>query len=252
MDSGISGSNVLERRSRNLNPSMPKWKGRYAHCQDRLYIVVHELCGPFFENYEVQKCFSILASCESVSIIASVEILNLALTWDADVLHHFDWKYFHLPTYMHHKLPLDHSIIGASANDILSRKGSNAPKGENGGQGLDAVLDSLTSNHRHFLQKICKEVVQRHITASAKPKGDPKKPSKSLSDTKLPNEISFSDAFAIAGNALIVRSKPELKTLIAEYIDHKVLELDESNSQEVVRLLLSDADIKRLAEVANR
>lgn len=216
------------------NPSAPKYGRRYAHAQARLYLVVHELCGPCFDHPDAQKCLSILANCDSLTLFASVEILNIGLHWDAQTLARFHWRYYHIPTYVHHRVPADHPLLLSSAMELTSLSSKKVKGDSNTGQALIVLLDSLTHNHRDFLRRFCAELVRKH-------EGGTKQ--------SLAREMPLTAALSIATNALLVRNKAELKKLLMEFVDHRVFQLYEDNHQEHLRVLLSDHDIMRLSNM---
>jgi hypothetical protein len=235
---------VSERRlSRTItNPSAPKYGRRYAHAQAKLYLVIHEICGPCFDHADAQRCLSILAASDSLSLFASVESLNIGLLWDPQTVARFRWRYYHCPTYIHHRVPADHPLLISTAIDLNSIGNKNAAHTEaaNSGQALVVLLDSLTHNHREFINRFCKALLAKQALMEG---------NKSVG---LVRELPMSVALDMAMNALIVKNKAELRKLLMEFQDHRVFQTIEDGKIEVLRILLSDHDIIRMSSLRLR
>lgn len=206
---------------RSTSKSLQKYGGKYANIQARLYIVIHEICGNSFAHIEAQRCLSILARCESVSVLATLENLNFPLLWDGEILNRFNWQYYHIPSYIDHPLPIDHPSL-AETNDAERR----FPASTNDGCTLDLILRAMTNNHINLIQIICEESIRG-------------------SNSEMRYMIPIQEILTKAQKKLIVRSKNELKSILKEFIDHDILQLVQFEGKEQIKLMLTKESILR-------
>lgn len=82
-----------------------RWGGRFAHAQSRLYLIIHDICGTALSDPVTQHCLATLASCASVSIVATLGNLNSMVHWDSRVLAQFAWSYHHIATFDRYNIP---------------------------------------------------------------------------------------------------------------------------------------------------
>lgn len=224
--------NTNDQKASRKNPNkFQEWKGKWANLQSKLYLIIHEISSGIFWNYEAQECLSILASCESITIIASSSLLNANLLWDSLLFSRFAWRFIEVNTFQHSKLPFDHPFI----RNIVTGPGGIIMK-ENTGENLIPVLRSFGKGHIEFLQRI----------------GDAYFKSKQKTETTAKYfrnghiMFPFQEALEIALNSLIVKKKADLTALIKELIDHRILlhVLDEKKGGEYLKFLISEIDFK--------
>lgn len=243
---------ITEKRSRFVNRAVPKYGGRYAHVQSKLYLVIHELCGPMFDHAEAQHCLSVLVACESITLIASIELINVHLRWDSQILHRFCWKYYHLPTYIHHRLPRDHPFMKSVKVGV-----SNVAASENSGNALFVVLDSLTFKHKEIIVQICRGILKKWNDRKEKAKsatssssaGAGGKAKANNSEEDLPKAIYLEHATAIVAQHNVVRTKSELRGWLKEFIDHRIVDISQDKNGEILKILLSDEDIEKVSRI---
>jgi hypothetical protein len=196
--------------------------GRYAHNQTRLFIVIHELCGPILADSNAYSCLSILASSKAVAMICSVRCTNVVTLWSPIVVTQFNWKYYHfgphenqhIQTLTTSLLPRDHVIFHAGK--------SHSGVGSLGIIGTDVlltVLHSVDANARELLCMICRE-------------------GGAITGVKL---------LDLAGKKLIAKFREDLMLKLKELIDHNVVTLTRQGSFEIFRAMLSEEDIAWVA-----
>lgn len=100
-------SGGARRPSRQSVQDQERWGGRYALAKSKLILVVHNICGDALSSALTQQCLSLLASCKSVAVLATVENLNSVAHWDRRVLARYHWSYHHTPTFEHARIPHD-------------------------------------------------------------------------------------------------------------------------------------------------
>jgi hypothetical protein len=223
---------VISTERRRTYGTMPKYGGRYAHAHARLFLVVHNLCGCCFEHPHAQQVLSILASCASISMLATIDDLNVGLQWDTHTQRRFNWRLEHLATFSHHRAPIDHPLLITSEAEL--RKATKDPPS---GDALLVVLRTFTRNHRDFLQTICRKLLADKDTVT-EVKVDNKR--RTFHMLKF---ILFSTAVLLAKDALVAKSEKELKKLLVEFVDHSILQIEEENNKQLLRVLLSDQDV---------
>ena len=96
---------AARKQSRQNVHDQERWGGRYAIAKSKLFLIVHDICGDALSSPLSQECLSLLASCKSVSILATVENLNSVAHWDRRVLARYNWSYRHTPTFEPARIP---------------------------------------------------------------------------------------------------------------------------------------------------
>lgn len=201
----------------------PKWGGRYMHAKSRLYIVVHELDGESLRHPECQRILATLASCASVSIIASINSLNAPLLWPLHLLGKLNFAFHHVPTFKN----VDLGTFSHSS----SRKRHQGPR-----QSIDIILASVTHRHREIFQVVCRLVKETLAQEGKKNSGaDSSLASSSTSSARSSTERIVVPMRVLLGECrknLMVKSQVELNTMLKELNDHEVLLLS-SDEQSV-------------------
>jgi len=100
-------SGGARRPSRQSVQDHERWGGRYALAKSKLILIVHNICGDALSSSLTQHCLSLLASCKSVAMLATVDNLNSVAHWDRRVLARYHWSYLHTPTFDHARIPHD-------------------------------------------------------------------------------------------------------------------------------------------------
>lgn len=229
--------------------------GRYAHNQTRLFLVLHDIVGPWLCAPEAQQCLAILAHCRSISLLASTSALNVSMLWSPSILSLFNFRYLSLPSYS--------SLLPVPRDYVFFGGGRGAGGGAGGGLGgnhLEVVgtdvlvtvlqsVDTLAKELLHLLCTLC-------LSSSA---------SSSSAAPSTSNEVPVQRMLEVAAQKMLVRSRDELLQKLGEFFDHKVLCLAQTAAStsssvpssasagqkrkmvEVVRILLSSEDVKWVA-----
>ncbi|RYG98112.1 hypothetical protein EON65_51855 [archaeon] len=219
--------------------------GRYAYNQARLYLVIHSICGPLFCHADAQICLSILAGCKCVSILASIDMLNVSLFWDGLSRVRYAWSWYHMPTYISSVLPEDHPcLIGAEgARESSANNRSNEQYSRDREETM-SILSGFPTSHKEFLQILCKYCLDK---MSRLEKGKPKvailkeSQKKKVRSTSSKSTISGKhglenlassdyacvpiDEVLKQGTAkLILKSKQDITEICKNFFDHQMLQ----------------------------
>lgn len=253
---------ALDRRARvhAMASAAPKYGGRYAHTQARLYLVVSEICGPAFAHMDAQSCLAVLAGCKSISMVASVDFLNVSFLWDAQAVSRFAWSYCHCSTYQHHLIPADHIFL--ANNDKQMRQA-----GLRGETSMQCIEQSMPQSHKDLLALFCRKSLDKRDLLDQKAmeedldKGNAKKGkgkkgkkaarSKEQECLEDPRCIEMNKAlFAEAGALGLGYTKKQWTgQTFKNFKDQKLLEVVEAggSNEGFIRLLLPDEFLRDMA-----
>lgn len=158
----------------------------------------------------------------------------MPLMWSSLTCSSFNWVYYHVPTYIHHSLPVNYPCF---AVDEKEKKTSVVT-----GEVLDIILESLTKSHNELLHLLCKEIKKPGTRATTKKSG-------SIKADDVLRSITLSDALSTLTSKLVVKTLDELRCLLKQFIDHRIIILREDNEAgELIQLNLNMQDIERLAK----
>lgn len=222
------------RRSLARQPSAnSEGKGKWAYNQSKLYLIVQDICGHSFHSSEAQECLSILAACESTTMIATTSSMNSHLLWSSLTAFRYAWRYIRVNTFLHHSIPTDHILF------LTTTTASGVVVKETTGEALIPVLRSLAKRHIEFLIAIANTYIR------AKSQNAHEKYHLGVIGSYI--IFPFTEAADIALAGLIVKSKGELLTLIKEFIDHNILthEIMEKKG-EFLKFLISEQDLRMI------
>lgn len=222
------------RRSLARQPSAnSEGKGKWAYNQSKLYLIVQDICGHSFHSSEAQECLSILAACESITMVATTSSMNSHLLWSSLTAFRYSWRYIRVNTFLHHSIPTDHILF------LTTTTASGVVVKETTGEALIPVLRSLAKRHIEFLIAIANTYIR------AKSQNAHEKYHLGVIGSYI--IFPFTEAADIALAGLIVKSKGELLTLIKEFIDHNILthEIMEKKG-EFLKFLISEQDLRMI------
>jgi len=111
------------RSSRTMLSDISRWGGRYALSQSKLFIIIHDIGGELLNNSIAQHCLSILASCSSVSIIATLDNINSTILWNKQDVAHYNWIMDEISTYKHYSIPESSILVN---NELFSTSSSSS------------------------------------------------------------------------------------------------------------------------------
>jgi hypothetical protein len=220
------------------NPSS-EWTGKWANVQSRLYLVIHEITSALFHSPEAQECLSILASCDSITMIASSSLLNGNLLWDSLFQSRYCWRYLKLNTFQHYKIPFDHPLF----RNVVSGPGGLLMR-ETTGQSLLTVLTSLGHKHIEFLNKIgaC------YLKSKNNSENNGVSPYYQNGYIIIPSQ----EVVVWCTQDMIVQKNADLQVLLKELIDHRILvtQYHETKGQ-VLKFLISEDDFQIIKQSFN-
>eukprot|EP01038_Epipyxis_sp_PR26KG_P005098 gene5098-7107_t len=235
------------RTNKSSSDILLEWGGRYAHAQTKLFIVINDISGSSLSSNESQLCLSILASCASVSIICTMEHLNMPLLWTSSMVQSFNWSFQHVPTYSNDcLLPQNFSMVLTDKPNYEISEANRA---------LDYVLRSLTPKHHEVLQILCdyhcKKLDEIENKKTANQNSKQTKKTKSNKEAVIVDDydgfISMVDLFQICLRRCVSINNSELYSLVREFIDHQIIIMkSDSNKVDFIRLNLSDSTIRTL------
>ena len=120
------------RSSRTMLSDISRWGGRYALSQSKLFIIIHDIGGELLNNSISQHCLSILASCSSVSIIATLDNINSTILWNKQDVANYNWIMDEISTYKHYSIPESSILVN---NELFSTSSSSSSS--------SAIVDKL-------------------------------------------------------------------------------------------------------------
>lgn len=198
-----SGGNITGDKSGFIRADT-RWGGRYAHAISKLYIVVHEIDGESLRSHEYQHILSILASCESVSMIASFNSVNTPVLWDPTMQGKFRWTYVHTLTCEPFQLNI--SQLSEVNKEVSSSDTA-----------IDSIISCLSKRHKEVLTILAFDA-------------------KSKRDSNSKNiDISMNDLLKECQDRLAVQTLNQLKTILSELIAQQVV----SVSKDIITMHLS-------------
>jgi hypothetical protein len=184
------------------------WNARYRYAHPKLYLLIDRIDGPALRSTISQRCLSMLAACDAVSILASCEHINTTLLWPNDLLTRFNWHYDNASTFLSQAIPEDFILI-PTTNSLV--------EGASKDKSLDSSLMSLTARHRELLEVTAKETLALHAASTTA--------SSSSSAAVDQSGVPDSKILSICKNKLILRSSAELKTLLKELVDQRMIKI---------------------------
>lgn len=254
-----SHSNLSGGRSTRGHASHPgseqRLRGRYAHNQTRLFLIIHDLDGAVLSSPDAQQCLAALASSASVSILASISCLNAPLLWTPLSLAAFHWRFVLAPTYATGVLPSQLACFGRAPTGS-SRDGGILHGLTAGGVADEAVADtevlvtvlqSVDAVTKELLRLMCRQICDRQ-------RGQVSVEEKQL----RANEIIVSKFLQQAANKLLVKSRDEMLQKLRELLDTRLVVLAQQTSSsaaksgsgkktETLRVLLANEDLHWIA-----
>ena len=184
-----------------------------------LVLVIHNLDGEGFRDQRSQNLLSELALLPNVWVIASTDNINLGLLWDLNRFKNFNFLWHNVTSYEPYTVEL-------SFKDLLSMGKS---KKFVGSRGASYVLASLTANAKKLYQVILEmQMATLNASVSTKTgvtglKGSPK------------NSVELRAVYEKCVEGFIVSNEVNFKTMLGEYVEHKMCALTkDTGGQEVV------------------
>ncbi|KAG2220296.1 hypothetical protein INT45_009929 [Circinella minor] len=186
-------------------PDLLSLISKYFQDQDRqyerLYIVVHNIDGSSLRNEKAQQALSMLADSPNVHLIATMDHINTGLLWDNVKTSRFNWLWHDATTFD------DYLVETSFENSLLMRSGELG-----GARGIQYVLRSLTTNGRGVFR-----VLAEHQLMEMEIEGN---------ETGRANEsvgLPYHRYYDACRESFLVSNDTQLRSLLTEFIDHKII-----------------------------
>ncbi|CAN3365633.1 origin recognition complex subunit 2 [Diutina catenulata] len=185
---------------------------RTAVGRPRLVMLIHNIDGEGLRDDRNQTLLSRLAALPEIYVVASTDTINAPLLWDSARAKSFNWLWHNVTTYEPYSVEL-------SFRDVVTLGHS---KTFGGGSGAKYVLKSLSPSARG----VYKIAVERQLAIMA---------DKGAKTGALKCSMAFSDLFAECSAQMVVSSQLQFRTLLKEFLDHKMLKLvtDKSGDERI-------------------
>lgn len=191
--SGLSGGEgSLDAAAGGASAGIRATRGMIAgstRAPHELYIVIHNADTMGLRQGDAQRALAILAAAPGVHLIASIDHVNGALTWDPTLRAKFNWVWADLTTFARYT---DESPYVAGAGIFA---------GEDQMKSALVVLRSLNNNSKGIMA-----IVIKHQLASKNSQG-----------------LTFAALYERCRENFLVSSESALKNHLAELKDHKIV-----------------------------
>lgn len=170
------------------------------------------------EKALAMRCLGLLASCRAVGLIAATTSINtICQACDLDTLSLFNWAYVHCPTYEPAIVELSAKDFGVNFATYTSQRADIALEGEDATAdnasftNLKFVINSLTRKHKDMLRVLCNysQEEERRTKADGKSAAAP--------------AMLWSRFVGVCTDSLIVRGDPDMRYLMRELIEHRLV-----------------------------
>jgi len=170
---------------------------------EKIYLLIHNIDGPSLRSEKVQSALSVLASCPSIHLIASVDHINANILWDAVKAARFRWVWHELTTFSPYTAETSYE------NSIMVQQQDLGPRG------IQYVLASLTSNGKGLFRILAEHQIQAE-----------------LEGVEAGTSISGKTDYGMPYNALfkkcqenfLVSNAVTFKTQLTEFRDHRIVQ----------------------------
>ncbi|KAI9243392.1 origin recognition complex subunit 2-domain-containing protein [Phascolomyces articulosus] len=186
-------------------PELLSLISQYFSSQDRhyerLYLIVHNIDGNTLRNEKSQMALSMLADLPNIHLIATMDHINAGLLWDNVKISRFNWLWHDATTFD------DYLVETSFENSLLMRSGELG-----GARGIQYVLRSLTSNGRGVFR-----VLAEHQLMEMELEGN---------ETGKANEsvgLPYHRYYDTCRESFLVSNDTQLRSLLTEFIDHKII-----------------------------
>lgn len=223
-------TDLMDRRKSSRNKASNKFifadrTDRYSHAQAKLYIVIHDLGGTALSNLDSIYALSVLASCSSISIFASMDNINTpSLISSSNFNDSFNWFYEHTPTYYSHTM----------SDSFCFFTVSNKKKTSSSSDAIEYIFSSLTDRHKDILMLLCDEICADLSSKDVKQNPDHADSENDLKSTKSANNnqskgILMEILLVFCKEKLLALTLKDLRQYLKELIDQKIVSIVSDN-----------------------
>ncbi|KAG7664836.1 ORC2 [[Candida] subhashii] len=197
----------------------------------KLVLVIHSFDGDLFRDEKAQNLLIQLCGLPEVWLLSSTDNLNVGLLWDSFKSKNLNFIWHDLTTYASYTTEM-------SFKDVLSLGRSKKFVGETGAK---FVLRSLTDNHRNLYRILLQSQIQTmtKLVATKAARTGLKGSSK--------YGIQLKELYELCLDEFITSNEITFRTLLTEYIEHKMCQLvKDSSGVEIVFIPFSFDEMERL------
>ncbi|KAI9505193.1 Origin recognition complex subunit 2 [Coemansia spiralis] len=169
---------------------------------DSMTLVVHNIDGPCLRKH--QTSLSVLSSCKSIRILASVDHIEAPLIWDSSTVTRFNWAWHDLTTFEPYTAETSYENFSGDTAEV-------------GPRGVLHVLASLTENAKSIFRILAEYQIAESIM------DDASDTQKNGADSKQP-EMPYNNYFAACRDQFLVSSEMTFRSQLTEFRDHKVIQ----------------------------
>lgn len=197
----------------------------------KLIIVVHNLDGPSVRKNGFQLMLSHLALIKQIAIIGSTDNIYAPLLWDNTKSQNYNFIFHNITNYQP-------NAVESSFQDVMKL---GRDESSSGAEGAKYVLESLTSNAK----KLYKLLIETQLGVM-----EVNSSNKKVAPTKrgtVTVGIDFKKFHDMCAADFIVSNEISLRTMLKEFIDHKMANLSKKPSgSEFVWVPYNYSEMKRL------
>ncbi|KAG0682314.1 Origin recognition complex subunit 2 [Pichia californica] len=185
---------------------------------NKLYILLHNIDGDSLRNDDLQYMLSQLALISQISLICSLDNLNMPIFWDASVLSNFNFIWHNTSTFQSY-------FTEVSFKDPLSLGKTDQLVGS---RGAKYVLSSLTGNAKNLYKTLILQQLEKIDTYI----GDDVKLLDNRGNTKgsIKTCVSLREFYEICVAEFIISNDISFRTILGEFVEHKMCNLARDTS----------------------
>ncbi|KAK3805499.1 MAG: origin recognition complex subunit 2-domain-containing protein [Benniella sp.] len=166
----------------------------------KLYLLIHNIDGTSLRSEKTQLALSLLASCQYIHLVASMDHINTNILWDTVKAARFRWVWHELTTFK------PYLTETSFENSIMVRQGELGPRG------IQFVLASLTSNGKGLFRLLAEHQIQAEGEASGSGK-------KNHADYGM----AYNTLFIKCQENFLVSNAVTFRTQLTEFRDHRIV-----------------------------
>ena len=199
----------------------------------KIILVIHNIDGPSLRKLMFQQILSQLATIKQIAIIASADHVYAPLLWDATKAQNYNFIFHNVTSY-------EASDVESSFQDVMKL---GTEESSTGSEGAKFVLDSLTSNAK----KLYKLLLEAQMIAMENEWNNKVAPGRRGNAMV---GVEFKKFLGICTADFVVSNEVSLRTILKEFIDHKMAFLKKinKNGSEMLWVGYSYSEMKKLLE----
>jgi origin recognition complex subunit 2 len=192
-------------------------KVRKENKVERFYLVVHNIDGPNLRSEKTQNIFSMLANCQNIMLISSIDHINSASMWDASKQFKFNFVYHDVSTFVPY-------TIETSYEDNLLMKSTDLSI-----TGIKHVLMSLTENAVAIFRILLEYQLKNEDSIDA--------------------GLSYPVYFNTCRTQFLVNNDTTFRTQLTEFKDHKMIIVKKLKDGDILCIPLTKEKLLQVKEM---